>query len=359
MFKKIIIVITVIAALGYGAFQASKNWLTSVMPSQQELTEIQQTQASQLSYLTDNVPPSRGKILAVVTSVDMMGDNKSTGYEHTELARAYFVFAANGFEVDIASPKGGKPPVVYDSDDMGQFDYAFKNDPVLQDKMAHTIPLAKINPDEYQAVYFVGGKGTMFDFPNNVDIIRIIKALYQQDKVISAVCHGPAALLNVTLDNGEPLIKNKRVSGFTNDEELTIIPNARDIFPFLLEDKLVERGGVFESGSRYLEKVSKDGKIITGQNPWSVWALAEMVVTELGFEPKPKQRTQEEYAVELLMIYQHQGYEAALQYARAHPKAIQKLLVLMHGLVAFMTFEFSEGADLVGLVNEINYLSDT
>ena len=102
------------------------------------------------------------QILAVVTSTDVMGaSGKTTGYELTELARAYYVFEANGFEVDIASPLGGQPPVVIDGDDMKQFDFAFLNDPVAQNKVSHSIAVADVDPQDYEAVYFVGGKGAM------------------------------------------------------------------------------------------------------------------------------------------------------------------------------------------------------
>jgi putative intracellular protease/amidase len=134
---------------------------------------------------------------------------KKTGYELTELARAYWVFQTNGFEVDIASTKGGEPPVVLDDDDMCKYDYAILNDPTAQAKAANTLLIDDVNPADYEAVYFVGGKGAMFDFPDNQAIQNIIKHLHQNDKVISAVCHGPAALANVKLDTatGLPIIR--------------------------------------------------------------------------------------------------------------------------------------------------------
>ena len=328
-----------------------------MLPEKAHFEAIKNTQTADLSYVTQNVPQSRGKILAVVTSIDSMGDNKATGYEHTELARAYFVFIANGFEVDIASPKGGKPPVVYDDEDMGQYDYAFLNDTAIQNKVDNTIPLAQVDPENYEAVYFVGGKGTMFDFPDNADIKRIAKSLYQNDKVVSAVCHGPAALINVALDNGEMLLSNKQISGFTNEEELTLIPDAKEIFPFLLEDKLKEQGANFQAGSSYLEQVSQDGKIITGQNPWSVWRVAEMVISEIGYQPKARLRTPEENAIELLMTYKSKGYEQALNYMKTNPYNIQKILLVMHGVMSFMQLEIGAGIDILSLASELKDLT--
>lgn len=353
MLKKLLITSVVLVAVGFATLQGAKGWVKSLLPDKAHFQALKQTQTEDLSYVTDNVPTHRGKILAVVTSTDMMGEDKETGYEHTELARAYWVFVANGFEVDIASPKGGKPPVVIDGEDMGAYDYAFLNDDEIQTKVNNSIPLSNIEPLDYEAVYYVGGKGTMFDFPNNEDVHRITKALYQNDKVVSAVCHGPAAMVNVELDNGEMLLANKRVSGFTNEEELLLIPDAKEIFPFLLEDKMKEQGAKFQAGTKYLEQVSQDGKLITGQNPWSVWTMAEMVIAELGYEPKPRVRTPEEYSVELLMIYEEQGLEAAKALLVKQPESYQQILIVMHGILAFIQFDISKGLDIISLASDI------
>ena len=357
MLKKTIIILASIAILGYASFQGAKSWLKNLLPEKAHFQAIRQTQTQDLTYVTTDIPEYRGKILAVVTSIDTMGDNKPTGYEHTELARAYYVFVANGFEVDIASPKGGRPPVVFDDEDMGAYDYAFLNDEAIQAKVNESIPLANVNPNDYEAVYFVGGKGTMFDFPDNKDIQRIAKSLYQNNKVVSAVCHGPAALVNVILDNGENLLKNKYVSAFTNEEELTLIPDAGEIFPFLLQDKLIEQGVKFQAGLNYLEQVSQDGKLITGQNPWSVWRMAELVVAELGYQPKLRIRTPEEHAVDVLATYRTHGFEAARELIREQPHAIQKILLVMHGAMAIMQFEISAGIDILTLANELKHLT--
>jgi len=357
MLKKIVItlvfLIILVASLGYGA----KSYVKGLLPAKAHFVAIKQTQVSDLSYVTEDIPPYRGKILAVVTSVDKMGENQDTGYEHTELARAYWVFTANGFDVDIASPKGGKPPVVIDGEDMGAYDYAFLNDDTIQQKLANTIALAEVSPSDYEAVYFVGGKGTMFDFPDNADVQNIAKTLYQNNKVVSAVCHGPAALVNVELDNGEMLLANKKVSAFTNDEELFLIPEAKQIFPFLLEDKLIAQGAQFQAGTTYLEKVTQDGKLITGQNPWSVWTLAEKVVTEIGYQPKPRERTPEEHAIELLMTYDSQGFDAAKVELKQKRHAYQRILIVMHSILAFMQFDMSKGIDLLSLANELKQLN--
>jgi len=353
--KKIIFALITVVAL-VGAFYGGKAWLMSLLPEKAHFQALKQTQVADLPYVTEDLPENRGKILAVVTSVDTMGEDKATGYEHTELARAYWVFIANGFEVDIASPKGGTPPVVIDGEDMGAHDYAFLNDKAVQQKVANSIPLSDINPDEYEAVYFVGGKGTMFDFPDNPYIQKIAQTLYQNNKVVSAVCHGPSALVNVKLDNGEMLLANKKVSSFTNEEELILIPEAEEIFPFLLQSKIEEQGANFQPGTAYLEQVVQDGKLITGQNPWSVWVVAELVVKELGYEPKVRIRTPEEHSVDLLMTYDKLGYEAASAEMLKQPESYQRVLLVMHGIFAFMQGEISKGMDILGLANQLKEL---
>ena len=353
--KKILFTVITIAVL-VGAFYGGKAWLISLLPDKAHFQALKQTQIADLPYVTENVPDSRGKILAVVTSVDTMGEDKATGYEHTELARAYWVFVANGFEVDIASPKGGTPPVVIDGEDMGAYDYAFLNDKAVQEKVANSIPLSEVKPEDYEAVYFVGGKGTMFDFPNNPYVQKIAQTLYQNDKVVSAVCHGPSALVNVQLDNGEMLLAGKKVSSFTNEEELILIPEAEEIFPFLLQSKIEQQGANFQPGTAYLEQVVQDGKLITGQNPWSVWVVAELVVKELGYEPKSRVRTPEEHSVDLLMTYEELGYEAASNEMIKQPQAYQRVLIVMHGIFAFMQGEISKGMDLLSLANQLKDL---
>ncbi|MGI9543697.1 MAG: type 1 glutamine amidotransferase domain-containing protein, partial [Cyclobacteriaceae bacterium] len=243
-------------------------WFMSLLPEPPISKEdMKKTRTADLPYLTENVTSYRGKVLAVVTSCAEMGNSgKSTGYELTELARAYYVFEANGFEVDIASPLGGEPPVVIDGDDMKEYDYAFLNDSTAQSKATQSKAMKDIDSDEYQGIYFVGGKGAMFDFPQNTYIQSMVKEYYESGKVVGAVCHGPAALVNVTLTNGQHLLADRTVSSFTNEEELFLIPEAKDVFPFLLQEKLTENGARFSEGIMYLNQVSQDGKLVTGQN---------------------------------------------------------------------------------------------
>ena len=334
-------------------------WFVSLLP-REEMRErfktIETSSVDRIPYLSEDVIPKRGKILAVVTSTDIMGtSDKSTGYELTELSRAYYVFKANGFEVDIASPLGGKPPVVIDDDDMGKFDYAFLNDSIAQYKTSHTIAMNDAVAEDYEAVFFVGGKGAMFDFPDNKAIQSIVRDYYQSDKVIGAVCHGPAALVNVTLDNGRPLIENKKVSGFTNKEELLLIPDAKSIFPFLLQDKLAAQGAQFNEGAMYLEKISHDKNLVTGQNPWSTWLLAETMITQLGYTKKHRQITAEENAVKVLEVYETQGSKKAKTLietmASQEHTPMAREFIASHSIIAAMQGDIGRFFSLVGLVS--------
>ena len=329
-------------------------WFISLLPSEE--ADVKTSSLEKLSYLSENIIPYRGKILAVVTSSAEMGTSgKSTGYELTELSRAYYVFKANGFDVDIASPLGGKPPVVLDDDDMGKFDYAFLNDSIAQYKTSHTIAMSDVVAKDYEAVFFVGGKGAMFDFPENKDIQALVLNRYQAGKVIGAVCHGPAALVNVKLDNGRPLIENKKVSGFTNNEELLLIKDAKSIFPFLLQDKLAAQGAQFNEGTMYLENVSHDGNLVTGQNPWSTWKLAETMIEQLGYTPKYREITAEENAIKVLEVFEKEGSEKAkeliVSMASEGNKPADRIVIATHGILAVMQGEIGRFFTIVRLVS--------
>ena len=307
------------------------------------------------------VEDSRGKILIVVTSETEMGESgKPTGYEHTELSRAYYVFTVNGFEVDIASPKGGEPRAVIDDEDMGPLDYAFLNDPEAIAKAKNTLPLEVIDGDEYQAAFFVGGKGTMWDFPDNPYIHQLVRDYAAADKLLGAVCHGPAALANVVLDDGQPFLAGKPVTGFTNEEELFLIPKARELFPFLLEDRMREQGAEVVVGIPYLENVAVTDGLVTGQNPWSVYATAEAMIEKLGYLPVARQATGDENSVDVLMQYHllgKVGARQAMDTLVAAGEALNRNLIIMHGLVAFMRWQLKSGLELLVLAQHAKAIS--
>ena len=329
-------------------------WIKSLVPPR--VIGLEESQVENLAYLTDTIPENRGKILAIVTSTSMMGQqNEKTGYELSELARAYCVFKANGFDVDIASPLGGKSPVIIDDEDMGPYDYAFLNDPEAQSKTSNTLKLETVIAENYEALFFVGGKGAMFDFPNNQKIQSLVRDYYQSNKVIGAVCHGPAALVNVTLDDGTSVLQNKTVSGFTNKEELLLIPDAKNLFPFLLQDKLIAAGARFNEGPMYLETMSHDTNLITGQNPWSVWVMAEAMIKQLGYTPKYRPITDEENAVKALMIYEEEGLNKAKEFIKEtlqeKQEPISRLLIAKHSIMAAMQGKIAGFTNILSLAS--------
>lgn len=333
-------------------------WLMSFIPSEDERSILKNIKPNDLPYLNQPDKPYKGKILAVVSScARMTTTQKKTGYELTELARPYYVFQANGFDVDIASPKGGEPPVVIDKEDMGAYDFAFLNDTIAWSKATHTIPVGAINPDDYVAIYFAGGKGAVFDFPDNLIIQSLVRDFYQSGKVVGAVCHGPAALVNVKLDNGSMLLADKRVSGFTNEEELLLIPDAATTFPFLLQTKMEQRGSKFKEGHMYLENVCVDGNLVTGQNPWSTWAFSESLVQKTGSIPVPRTKTSEELTVDVLLTYETKGYDAAkylIQNITSSPsKSIDTNLLAMHVVVAAMQWDLGKAIDVIFLLGAL------
>lgn len=318
-------------------------------------TAIKNAQASHIAYLNQSVSDTRGKVLVVVTSVNAEAQTGfKTGYELTELSRPYWVFTVNGFEVDIASTAGGEPPVVIDGDDMSEFDYAFLNDDEAQHKVRHSLKLDTVDHDQYDAVFFVGGKGTLWDFPNSPAIQSLVKNFYQSDRVIGAVCHGPAALVNVILDDGTPLVAGKEISSFTDAEELFLEPNAETVFPFLLENKLRQQGAIFNAAPNYLSQVSQDGKLLTGQNPWSTWDIAEKMVHALGYIPVEREITGEENTGEALLVYEAKGKEAAKSYLATlieqNNQPISRQLIGVHSIVAAMEGRYGKVIDMLSLL---------
>lgn len=224
---------------------------------------------------------TESKILIVLTSHSDLGDTgEKTGFWLPELTHPYYEFKKAGYTVDVASIEGGMAPLdskaFEEADDYHQ---VFLNDAVLMAKVMRSIPLAQINADDYQAILFSGGSGPMWDFPNNADISRISSSIYENKGVVSAVCHGNAALVNLTLSDGSLLIKDKSVAAFTNEEEASL--GTTKVIPFLLQDKLVERGAKHVMGKAWQENVVVSDRLITGQNPASAKKVAQEIIKKL------------------------------------------------------------------------------
>jgi len=299
-----------------------------------------------LPYVNRQLDEDRGRILIVVSSTaDIDGKKSLGGYELTEVSRAYFVFKVNGFEVDFASPQGGEPPATID--DLMDFDYAFVNDQEAQTKINNSIPLDSVNGELYKAVYFAGGKGAMSDFAHQPAIENLVQKVYEGNSgVIAAVCHGPAALLGVKLSDGQLLLSDKTVTSFSNDEELLLIGDAKERFGFLLQSALESQGAEFSQTAVYTENIVLDGRLITGQNPWSTWAVAEAMVKTLGFTPVVRERTLEEKSIDVVGVYYKQGYQGTLEYLE-QPRDYSRPMIALYGVVAMMELRLWDGVKLL------------
>jgi putative intracellular protease/amidase len=222
-------------------------------------------------------------ILMVLTSHDQLGDTgKKTGFWLEEFAAPYYVFRDAGAEITLASPKGGQPPLDPKSDEPdAQTDATrrFKSDSAAQKALSQTTRLASVKADAFDAVFYPGGHGPLWDLANDADSIRIIESLHAAGKPVAAVCHAPGALRNAKAADGTPLVKGKKVTGFTNSEEEAV--QLTKVVPFLVEDMLQKNGGQYSKAADWQEYVIADGTLITGQNPASSEAAAREVLKQL------------------------------------------------------------------------------
>ncbi len=239
------------------------------------------------------------KILMVVSSYGKDAGKTRPGFEFDEFTQAYLIFTSNGLLVDVASPKGG----IAEPDEYNKkkpYNKTILANKTVMDLLEGTKPTAAINAAAYDAVYIVGGKGAMFDLPYDPSLQEIITSIYNKKGIISAVCHGPAALVNVKLADGKFLIANKRIAGFSNSEEVMFGKKWKAEFPFLLEDRLISRGGIYEKADLMLPHVIVDGQLITGQNPYSTNALAEAIVIGLNKKLVDRQPYDDERTMNLI-----------------------------------------------------------
>jgi len=217
-------------------------------------------------------------ILTVVTNHGQMGNTDTpTGYFLSEVAHPWRVFTDAGYAVEFASPLGGFAPMDPKSFDLSDpINRAFWETLKMVEGVVSTRPLNELETGDYAALFFAGGHGTMWDFPDSAVVAESIGSFYKSGGVVAAVCHGPAALVNVTLENGKPLLSGKRVAGFTNAEEAAV--KLTEVMPFLLQDALAEKGATFVAGKNFEPNVVVSGRLVTGQNPASATGVAEAVI---------------------------------------------------------------------------------
>lgn len=223
------------------------------------------------------------KILFVLTSHDKLGDTgKKTGFWVEEFANPYYTLLDKGAEITIATPKGGAAPIdpSSDSPDAATEDTdRFNKDTAAKENIANTKVLADMNPDDFDAVFYPGGHGPLWDLANDATSIALIEKFNSQKKPIGFVCHAPAALKDVKNTDGTPLVKGKKVTGFTNTEEAAV--GLTDVVPFLVEDMLSKNGGIYSKKEDWAAYAIQDGNLITGQNPASSELVAEKLLESL------------------------------------------------------------------------------
>ncbi|WP_026852613.1 type 1 glutamine amidotransferase domain-containing protein [Geothrix fermentans] len=229
---------------------------------------------------------SKPSVLFVLTNAAVIGPNaRPTGYEFSEVANPYDEFVRRGWNIDFASPEGGRPPEDgYDASDPVSVAFR-KGDGFV--RLGKSLVLSEVDPTEYDAVFFPGGLGPMVDMAASPLVKTVIARAYDSGRVVGAVCHGPVALLGVTRANGESLLKGKRVTSFTTAEEEG---HSREDVPFMLDDALREEGAIHSHAQPFEGHVVQDGRLVTGQNPASARRVATVIADLVTGDRKHLQR---------------------------------------------------------------------
>lgn len=223
------------------------------------------------------------KVLMVVTSHDELGDTgRKTGFWLEELAAPYYVFKEAGYDITIASPAGGRPPLdpksnepAFQSDDTRRFEA----DAEANAALSSTVKLADVSAADFDTVFYPGGHGPMWDLAESPVSAALIESFVAADKPVALVCHAPGVLRHVKAADGKPLVEGKKVTGFTNSEEAAV--GLTKVVPFLVEDELQAKGGIYSKGADWAPYFLQDGLLITGQNPASPAPAAERLVETL------------------------------------------------------------------------------
>lgn len=236
-----------------------------------------------LRWIAFRIWRSTVKVLMVLTSHDQLGDTgRKTGFWLEELAAPYYVFKDAGAEIVLASPKGGRPPLDPKSNEPAfqtEQTRRFESDAQAMAQLAVTVPLDNVSQSDFDTVFYPGGHGPLWDIAENKHSIALIEAFLAAGKPVALVCHAPGALRHARASNGNALVEGKKVTGFTNSEEAAV--ELSDIVPFLVEDELKAKGGIFSRGGDWAPYVVSDGLLITGQNPASSAPAAERLLKKV------------------------------------------------------------------------------
>jgi len=225
---------------------------------------------------------SKNRVLFVITNHEELGDTgKKTGYFLREVSYPYKAITEAGYNIDFVSPKGGPTPMDPGSNDMDdEVNKAFTDDASIMNRLQNTMSPSEINPDNYDAIMYAGGHGTVWDFPDSEVLATIAVSIYEHGGVLGAICHGPAGLVNMKLKDGTYLVAGKRVASFTDEEERAI--ELENVVPFLLASKLEERGAIHIKAENFKPHVEVDGRLVTAQNPPSAKSMGEVMVKVLS-----------------------------------------------------------------------------
>jgi putative intracellular protease/amidase len=270
-----------------------------------------------------DTPP---RVLLVVSSAGKGAGETRPGFEMDELSQAWNTLQDNGVILGIASPRGGAVEADrYDPDDPDNA--RFLADPLAKDALADTRAIAEVSPAEWDAVFVIGGKGAMLDLATDARLGALISRIHADGGVVAAVCHGAAALATARDAAGRPLVAGRQVTGFTNEEESQFAKRWRDQYPFLIEDELARQGARWSEAPLMLPHVVVDGRLVTGQNPYSTPAVADAFVAQLGILPRDRLLRRDERSLKLLAHAYADNVEAAARTLRLAPETYHAALI--------------------------------
>ena len=294
------------------------------------------------------------KVLIVVSSEGRDHGKTRPGFEMDELAQAWVILRANGLHLDIASPAGGAAQA--DKHNVKEaFNASFLADAEATRQLADTRATRDVRAADYAAVYVVGGKGAMFDLPKDTALKAVLSDVYDRGGVVAAVCHGPAALADVRLHDGTLLVAGKALTGFSNEEEAIFGKRWAKEFPFLLEDALRERGARWQEAPLMMPKLVVDGRLITGQNPYSTAAVAEAIVKALGEPPVARTPWRDEATMALVQRRLDGAAEATRDELAAHRERFHVELI---GLLGYYQLQAASNDDAVRAALTIMQLAE-
>lgn len=278
--------------------------------------------------------PARGaqpdRVLIVVSGAGRERGKTHPGYEMDELAQAWHIFRDNGLSVEIASPQGGAVEADgYDPET--SFNARLLADGKAMAQIADTRRIDALRAEDYAAVYVVGGKGAMFDLPRDPALPGLIGRIYDRGGVVAAVCHGPAALAEVRLADGRHLIAGRAMTGFSNEEEAVFGKKWIKQYPFMLEDAMRQRGALWQEAPLMMPKLVVDGRLITGQNPYSTTAVAEAIVRATGRTPAARIPDRDERSMALVERLLRGEADAAKRALAGDPNAHHVQLIGLLG----------------------------